>query len=112
MTSRKGPAASAFACRIRDAANLADSLQPPVVAALRAAIAVDSDKDEYDNFDKEFQYADENLAEQIERSNYDRSRPQRAPVDGDRLEDEEEIPKWVLHSRAETEADAADAADA
>jgi hypothetical protein len=28
-------AASAFACRIRDAANLADSLQPPVVGALR-----------------------------------------------------------------------------
>jgi hypothetical protein len=82
------------------------------VAALRAVIAVDSDKDEYDNFDKEFQYADENLAEQIERSNYDRSRPQRTPVDGDHLEDEEEILKWVLHLRAETAEEAADEAGA
>jgi hypothetical protein len=33
------------------------------VAALRGAIAVDLDKDEYDDFDKEFEYAYESLAE-------------------------------------------------
>ena len=82
------------------------------VAALRGAIAVDLDKDEYDDFDKEFEYAYESLAEEIAVSNYDRSKPQRTPVDGDHLEDEEEILKWVLHLRAKAAEEAADEAGA
>ena len=69
------------------------------VAILRAVIAVHSDKDEYDNFEEEFERAADNRMDAHEgdyRDDY-------------HLDDEEEVLKWVLDSRARDAADAAGA---
>lgn len=71
------------------------------VALLRAAMAVNSNKDEYDDFEDEFNRATENRMDAHEGDkDYDYR-------DDKHLDDEEEVLKWVLRSRAEFAADSA-----
>jgi hypothetical protein len=71
----------------------AKELYKQKVAVLRAAIAVDSDKDEFATFDHEFEGAEIDLSQDRDEMHLE--------GDDDHLEDEEEVLNWVLHLRSE-----------